>query len=167
MSSVQTRSGATSAGTKVNAGKNAPVKREAAGVVQSDSLAAESYRDDGEFAKNRDAEPGNASPRNNARSDAGASTAGDAPSYVQNQYISDKGGPHGKNLKEGGFDYNDVQDGIQKAFDSEPGSVNDPGRVAESKFEQKEAANPRVTASRDTDLKTGTVYDGLKRDVNV
>ncbi|KAG8409927.1 hypothetical protein J3458_019000 [Metarhizium acridum] len=166
MSSVQTRSGASSAGTKVNAGKNAPVTREPAGAVPTDSLAAESYRAGGEFAKNRNAEPGNIPSRAIPLSQADDSTAELAPSYINSQYISDKGGPHGKNLKEGGFDNQGVQDGVRKAFDSEPGSVDDPGRLAEVKFEQREATNPRVATSRDVGLKTGTAYDGLDPDVN-
>lgn len=94
------------------------------------------------------------------------SYAGEAPSYVNNQYISDKNGPHGKNLKEGGFNDRDVQDGVKKAFNSEPGSINDPSRLAEVQFEQGEAATPRVASTRESELKTGTAYDGLDRDVN-
>lgn len=151
---------------QVNAGKNAPVTRESAGDVQNDSLAAESYRAGGEFAKNRNAEPGDVSSRAIPRSQADDSTAESAPSYVSSQHVSDKGGPHGKNLKGGGFDNQDVQDGVQKAFESEPGSINDPGRLAEAKFEQSRAANPRVATNRDVDLKTGTAYDGLDPDVD-
>jgi hypothetical protein len=137
------------------------VTREGAGHVQSDSLAAESYRAAGEFAQNRNAEP-------QATSDSTVprSVSGEAPSYTSNQYVSDKKGPHGKNLKEGGFKYKDVQDGVKKAFNSEPGSIDDPGRLAERKFQQSEAGAPRTAFTRDTDLKTGTAYDGLDRDVN-
>ncbi|KHN97230.1 uncharacterized protein MAM_04827 [Metarhizium album ARSEF 1941] len=166
MSSAQTRRGAPSAGTKVNLGKDAPVTREAAGRVPDDSLAAESYRAGGEFAKNRDAEPGKAPAGVDPYLDERNSNAEPAPSYVSSQYVKYKGGPRGKNLKEGGFDHQKVQDGIQKAFNSEPGSIDDPGRLAEVTFEQYDAATPRMAGTRDVGLKTGTAYDGLDRDVD-
>lgn len=146
---------------QVDAGKNAPVTREGAGRVENESLSAESYRADGEFAQNRNAEPENASNTAMPRS-----FAGEAPSYVNSQYTSDKNGPHGKNLKEGGFEHQEVYDGVRKAFNSEPGSINDPGRLAEAKFEQREAANPGVASNRDAQMNTGTAFDGLGRDEN-
>ncbi|KAG6010226.1 hypothetical protein E4U43_008618 [Claviceps pusilla] len=163
-----------SAGTKVHAGKNAPVTREGAGPVLSDSLAAESYETGGKFGENRDAEPENASydPACQASSRAnGAGVRGTqadtAPSYITSQYTSDTHGPHGKNLKEEDFDYQQVFDGQQRAFNAEAGSINDPGRLAEVGFEKKNAATPRAAASRDSKkLSTGTVYDGLERDVS-
>jgi hypothetical protein len=141
------------------------VTREAAGNVQPESLAAESYRADGEFARNRNAEPNDSGAGAVPRSHAGAG-AGEAPSYLGSQYASHGNGPpHGKNLKEGGFDDKDVQDGVRKAFNAEPGSIDDPGRLAESQFAKREAAVPLATP-RDSNLKTGTAYDGLEREVN-
>ncbi|KAL1844906.1 hypothetical protein VTK73DRAFT_1533 [Phialemonium thermophilum] len=55
------------------------------------------------------------------------SYAGTAPTYVNAQYMRDKGGPHGKNLKEGGFE----GEGPGDSINAEPGSEQDPARVAE------------------------------------
>ncbi|QPG94116.1 hypothetical protein C2857_004765 [Epichloe festucae Fl1] len=175
MASIQTRS-ATSAGTKVDAGKNAPVIQEGAGPVVNDSLAAESYRADGKFAENRDAEPENSSYSllgDVSSRGAGGNvqgTQGDAaPTYINSQYTSDTRGPHGKNLKEGGFDHQHVLDGQRRAFEAEVGSINDPSRLAEAKFERKEAATPRVAFNKDSNngqLSTNTAYDGLERNAS-
>ncbi|KAG5981704.1 hypothetical protein E4U55_002629 [Claviceps digitariae] len=173
MASSQTRN-APSAGTKVNAGKNAPVTQESAGPVLSDSLAAESYQAGGKFAENRDAKPENASydligeaPSRGSGPRVEGTQGHAAPTYINSQYISDPHGPHGKNLKEEDFDYQQVLDGQRRTFEAEPGSVNDPGRWAEVKFEKKNAATPRAAASKDSnELLTGTVYDSLERDVN-
>lgn len=61
-----------------------------------------------------------------------SSTAGTAPSYVNSQY-QDRGGPHGKNLTEGGFESNDRKNA---SFNQEIGTKNDPGRLAEQKFQR-------------------------------
>lgn len=92
------------------------------------------------------------------------SSAGEAPSYVNNQYTSDQNSPHGKNLNEGGFNHQAAHDGIRKAFNSEPGSTNDPGRLAEAKFEHREAAVPGVVPGRGAQMNTGTGFDSLGRD---
>ncbi|KAK2594186.1 hypothetical protein QQS21_008125 [Conoideocrella luteorostrata] len=165
MSSVQTRS-STSAGTKVDVGKNAPVVQEGAGRVENDSLAAESYRADGKFAENRNAEP--EAPSNAANKSSGGGVEGSqgdaAPTYINSQLASDPSGPHGKNLKEGGFDHQQVFSGQRRAFNSEPGSINDPGRLAEAKFERKDAATPRAAFNKDTnELTTNTPFDNLDR----
>jgi hypothetical protein len=49
-----------------------------------------------------------------------------APTYVPNQRYRDPGGPHGKNLKEGGFEGSGTEAGPLP----EPGSMEDPTRVA-------------------------------------
>lgn len=58
------------------------------------------------------------------------SVAGTAPSYVHatGQKI---GGPHGKNLHEGGFESDDKHNA---SFTSKIGSEDDPGRLAEEKM---------------------------------
>ncbi|AEO64527.1 uncharacterized protein THITE_2110756 [Thermothielavioides terrestris NRRL 8126] len=51
---------------------------------------------------------------------------GPAPSYVLNQRHRDPAGPHGKNLTEGGFEGSGTAEGPLP----EPGSIQDPARVA-------------------------------------
>ncbi|KUJ18392.1 uncharacterized protein LY89DRAFT_733063 [Mollisia scopiformis] len=63
-----------------------------------------------------------------------SSNAGTAPSYVNSQYV-DAGGPKGKNLTEGGFDEN----AKNASFNQDIGGKNDPGRLAEQKFERENA----------------------------
>ncbi|KZZ92482.1 hypothetical protein AAL_06108 [Moelleriella libera RCEF 2490] len=169
MATVQDRK-APNAGTKVEPGKDAPVRQEGTGLVEEGSLAAESFRADGKFAENRDAEPESASDaRSSATSRAGGQSVqgATAPSYVNNQYLSDPKGPHGKNLRESDFDGQDLQSGQAKAFAAEPGSIDDPGRLAEAKFQQKDAVPPQAAPDGgETKLSTSTAFDGLKRDVS-
>lgn len=152
-------------------GKNAPVTQEAAGPVKHDSLAAESYKANGKFAENRDAEPEGPSYTTSKSSSSHARVEGvqgaPAPTYINSQFISDPHGPHGKNLKEEGFDHQQVSDGQRKAFKAEPGSIDDPGRLAEVKFEQRDAATPLAALNKDSgELSKGTAFDGLQRDVS-
>lgn len=65
----------------------------------------------------------------------GASSAGVAPNYVVSQYVNG-GLPKGKNLTEGGFT---DDDGKNASFTSEIGSKDDPGRLAEEKFQRENA----------------------------
>lgn len=58
-----------------------------------------------------------------------------APSYVHAGQAAG-GKPKGKNLTEGGFD---DDDGKNASFTSNIGDENDPGRLAENKFEQENA----------------------------
>lgn len=51
---------------------------------------------------------------------------GPAPTYVNSQRYRDPAGPHGKNLKEGGFEGSGTEAGPLP----EPGSMEDPSRVA-------------------------------------
>ncbi|VUC28153.1 unnamed protein product [Clonostachys rosea] len=172
-------------------------KREAAGPVSSESLAAESYREGGAFASNvgaqpegfeksnlkkkseskkqeskksesrkLDAAPGegyrkgpqdesyeNPNARNTGTSEnRPESYAGEAPSYVNSQYV-DTHGPKGKNLHEG-FDDSGTKDGIQAAMKAKIGSKDDPSRLAESKFELRNNTNPR--AAKEGKLSTET-----------
>lgn len=98
---------ATSEGTKVTLGENAPVVREGAGAVQSESLAAQSVREGGEFANNRNinevGDKTGASITSQLHSSVGASAEPQgqaAPGYVSSQYTRDPAGPHGKNITE-------------------------------------------------------------------
>ncbi|TDZ30367.1 hypothetical protein C8035_v002908 [Colletotrichum spinosum] len=92
------------------------------------------------------------------------SKAGTAPTYVNNQYIRDPAGPHGKNITEG-FDDKNTKDGVQAAFKAEVGSENDPGRAAEQGFLQSQTKAGRDAGPRQTEVDGQTVYDNLKSDV--
>ncbi|KAL2149166.1 hypothetical protein VTH82DRAFT_8514 [Thermothelomyces myriococcoides] len=128
---------APSAGTKVTTGENIPVTREAPGSVPKDSLAAESVRRGGGFASNPGQQQGEGAqrrPQQQPRSQSEGSGilesqhsyAGAAPTYVANQWHRDPAGPHGKNLKEGGFEGSGTAAGPLP----EPGSKEDPSRIA-------------------------------------
>lgn len=65
----------------------------------------------------------------------GAQHVDTAPSYVHGGQAAG-GKPKGKNLTEGGFD---DDDGKNASFTSNIGDENDPGRLAEDKFEQENA----------------------------
>ena len=117
---------------------------EGAGAVVDESLAAESIREGGGFAANRAAEPGSGparDPRAGAPNTRGEphkgegalenqqSYAGTAPSYASSgEFMKDTKGPHGKNLTEGGFQGSGTDGGVLP----EPGSQQDPARVAEN-----------------------------------
>ncbi|KAK3935534.1 hypothetical protein QBC46DRAFT_242577, partial [Diplogelasinospora grovesii] len=145
---------APSAGQKVQLGENAPITREGAGPVPDESLAAESIKSGGAFSENRGAipgsgpqrDPGAGAPytrgeppkdlRSRDESQGGSgdalenqkSYAGPAPTYVlSREFMKDKKGPHGKNLKEGGFEGSGTDGGPLP----EPGSMEDPARLAE------------------------------------
>ena len=69
------------------------------------------------------------------KSSGEASSAGVAPTYVASQYV-DGGLPKGKNLTEGGFTDDDAKNA---SFTNEIGSKDDPGRLAEEKFQRQNA----------------------------
>ncbi|KAF4983446.1 hypothetical protein FZEAL_1175 [Fusarium zealandicum] len=172
---------APSHGTKVDLGQNAPSKTEGAGTVTSESLAAESNKEGGDFASNTGIHSENQSsskPTSTENSSAGRDTtstststgaapqsssgsnssAGTAPSYVENQSIK-ASGPHGKNLKEGDWDESKVEDGLKKALESEPGSENDPSRLAEEQIQHKQSATG--TGPRQGEVTNKTAFDSL------
>ncbi|TVY82337.1 hypothetical protein LSUE1_G002496 [Lachnellula suecica] len=90
-----------------------------------------------------------------------SSKAGTAPSYVSSQYI-DPAGPKGSNLTEGGFESNDKKNA---SWNSDIGGKNDPGRLAEQKFQ---SANADVGDSAGMPRQTGesgdNTYDALGGD---
>ncbi|KFA76544.1 hypothetical protein S40288_01517 [Stachybotrys chartarum IBT 40288] len=169
---------APSAGTKVTPGQDAPEYRENAGFVAPDSLAAESEREGGGFSENPQSEnltsssssnnktsSGNTSSSTTARStvESQSAFAGTAPTYAAD--IRDSSGPHGKNVQEGGFDDSKAEDGIMKAFAAEPGSENDPSRLAERDL------LTRTVGGRDSAPKQGGVanesaYDALNSEAS-
>lgn len=92
------------------------------------------------------------------------SLAGTAPSYVDNQYIKESG-PHGKNLKEG-IDYSNTKDGLKKALESEPGSQDDPSRLAEQQFQQNQNAVGRDAGPKQSELEGKTPFDALNNEAS-
>lgn len=171
---------APSEGQKVDLGQNAPTKTEGTGAVPSGSLAAESAREGGEFANNPSSRTENVSAGGNSSSRSenassnntssrsentgssnteSATSAGTAPTYVNAQYIKESG-PHGKNITEG-FDDSKTEDGIKKAFEAAPGSINDPSRQAELQFELNQNAQSRGAGPKQGELTNETKYDVL------
>lgn len=90
------------------------------------------------------------------------SYAGEAPSYVNTQFIKDSSGPHGKNIQEG-FDDAGLRDGLKAALASEPGSKNDPSRLAEQQFERSQNAPSNGAGPKDTSLSKDGQFDALKQ----
>lgn len=128
--------------------------QEGAGIV-SGSLAAESVQKGGEFANNRNindsgsATSGHAgakvldTPSTDTSALGGAAAAGTAPTYVNNQYTSDSGRPHGKNITE-----DPEMTGRPAKFNVEPGSKEDPGRLAEQDLRLKQTRGAPGTGDR-------------------
>ncbi|KAB8073187.1 hypothetical protein BDV29DRAFT_176025 [Aspergillus leporis] len=88
--------------------------------------------------------------------------AGAAPSYVKD-VVGDFGNkkPHGKNLQEGGFD-----DTNNASFNTEIGSENDPGRLAERGSQQKqtESGPTGTSAGREKGVNDQQYYQHLQSD---
>ncbi|KAF9773263.1 hypothetical protein IL306_008958 [Fusarium sp. DS 682] len=185
---------APSHGQKVDLGQNAPVKQEGAGAVPNESLAAESLKEGGDFTSNEGIHGENQSASRTENTSAGRNTntssapssgnaskssgttskssdsapkslAGTAPSYVLNQYIKESG-PHGKNIKEG-IDDSNTQDGLKKALEAEPGSQDDPSRVAELQFQQKQTAAGRYAGPKQSGLEDKTAFDALNNETPI
>ncbi|KAH7309572.1 hypothetical protein B0I35DRAFT_482331 [Stachybotrys elegans] len=162
---------APSAGTKVKAGQDGPTKQENAGLVKPESLASESLNEGGAFTSNtgihsenltsHSNQPGS---QHNTRSSGKATSAGTAPTYVNNQYIRDPAGPHGKNLKEGDWDESKAEDGLKKALSSEPGSKDDPSRLAEQQFQMNRGNMGGNIANKPQPSGGKAAYDTLKSD---
>lgn len=166
---------APSEGQKVDLGQNAPTKTEGTGAVPSESLAAQSSREGGDFSSNPSSRSENVPAGRHSSSSTGrtentsntgssqnegsAASAGTAPTYVNAQYIKSSG-PHGKNLTEG-FDDSKTEDGVQKAFNATPGSINDPSRQAELQFELNQNAQSRGAGPKQGELTNETKFDAL------
>ncbi|GJD03548.1 hypothetical protein ColKHC_12373 [Colletotrichum higginsianum] len=141
------------------------------------SAGTKSASHGGEFANNRGVDASNpsstsatSSSQTSTRAAPGSGSssvpgqAGEAPTYVNNQYIRDPNGPHGKNITEG-FDTKNTRDGVQAAFNAEIGSENDPSRAAEQGFLQSQTKAGRDAGPRQTEAGGQTVYENLKSDV--
>ncbi|KAM0327599.1 hypothetical protein ACHAQA_005892 [Verticillium albo-atrum] len=89
------------------------------------------------------------------------SFAGTAPTYVDNNFIRDTAGPHGKNLHEG-IDYKNTKDGLKEALKAPVGSENDPGRAAEQQFLQSQARVGRDAGPKEYEVGSKTTFDNLE-----
>ncbi|KAM0429600.1 hypothetical protein ACHAPT_006200 [Fusarium lateritium] len=156
---------------QVNLGKDAPTKQEGAGTVTSESLAAESQKEGGGFASNKGMHSENVPSKSSETSSTGRDTTstsststgsapksstGTAPKQSEGQHQTPTAGGHSKKATEGSQDKPDPEDGLQKALNSEPGSEDDPSRLAELKFQQQGGSGPR-----EGKLSTKTAYDAL------
>ncbi|KAG7135354.1 hypothetical protein HYQ45_006893 [Verticillium longisporum] len=162
---------APSHGQKVDLGKDAPVTQESTGPVPSGSLANESAKTGGDFAENSGVQAGSNTGsessglvwlrRGNGDTKSAGAQGGTAPSYVENQYIRDSSGPHGKNLQEG-IDYKNTKDGLKAALEAEPGSENDPARAAEQQFLQSQTRAGRDAGPKEFEVGSKTTFDNLE-----
>ncbi|KAI1087878.1 hypothetical protein F5B19DRAFT_473828 [Rostrohypoxylon terebratum] len=161
---------APSEGTKVTAGRNAPVTKEGPGHVAQDSLAADSqsfrqanvvapqdqHNEDMRKSGPRPHEGGVHQPISKSSDSSAASTA---PSYIQSQYIKAQGGPHGKNITED--DSIGTEDREKNASFSQFGTKADPGRAAEHKFTLGQVANAGSTGGREKGIDGKQPYEVL------
>ncbi|TFA99800.1 hypothetical protein CCMA1212_008200 [Trichoderma ghanense] len=176
-------------GTKVTLGQNAPEIQEGTGVVPKESLAAEALKSGSEFAHNRVTKMEEGVSSSSSSSDrkktqqsgrSGRGGGGDeedrngapAPTYVADVYLTGKGkgGPHGKNIKEG-IDESELRgkesDGLQKALRAEPGSEDDPSRLAEVRLLERDSWVPGDKGRRQGGVEGGTKFDKLESDVSL
>ncbi|KAM0273998.1 hypothetical protein ACHAQH_008055 [Verticillium albo-atrum] len=102
-----------------------------------------------------------ASSHNKSGNKSSGGQAGTAPTYVENQFIRDSSGPHGKNLHEG-IDYKDTKDGLKAALNAEAGSENDPGRAAEQQFLQSQTRAGRDAGPKEFEVGSKTTFDSLE-----
>jgi hypothetical protein len=144
---------------KVTLGQNAPVVQEGAGIVARDSLANESVQDSGEFSENRNIRLEEAGSSHGPKKSSSSSSSHHhhgggkpipseeqgqpAPTYVNNQYIRDSAGPHGKDITED----RDLT-GRPAKFNVEVGSKQDPARVAERNMLLKQTRGAPGTGER-------------------
>ncbi|KAK2625689.1 hypothetical protein QTJ16_005001 [Diplocarpon rosae] len=92
-----------------------------------------------------------------------ASDIGTAPSHASSQF-QDTTRPKGANLTEGGFDSRDSKNA---SFNSEIGSRDDPGRLAEQKFQRDNAGASAVTGLPNEQGTAGNnTYDSLGGDTS-
>lgn len=84
---------------------------------------------------------------------------------MANQYAVDTHGPHGNNISEG-FDDTGTNDGIQKAMNAKPGSLNDPARISEHQMKLNNEAKSRAAGPKEGTLTNETKYDNLGSDVS-
>ncbi|KAF5579989.1 hypothetical protein FPCIR_10819 [Fusarium pseudocircinatum] len=144
-------------------GENQPTSRSenTSAGRNTDTSSAPSSGSDSKTSSSASKSSGTASKSGDS---APKSLAGTAPSYVENQYIKESG-PHGKNLKEG-IDYSSTKDGLKKALESEPGSQDDPSRLAEQQFQQNQTAAGRDAGPKQSELEGKTAFDALNNEAS-
>jgi hypothetical protein len=85
-------------------------------------------------------------------------------------YIKDTKGPHGKKIKEGIRDdkgsSKEDSDGLQRALRAEPGSEDDPSRLAERQMLQGNSMGARGSGPRQSEVAGESMYDVLKNEVD-
>lgn len=130
--------------------------------MPSESLAAESLEEGGEFTSNKGIRSENVPSKSSEASSGGrhGASAGRTGNVSKSSTGQAEGHHrrHSKNL-EGSWDESKTQDGLQKALNSEPGSEDDPGRLAELKFQQQQAGGG--AGPREGKLSTKSGYDAL------
>ncbi|KAH6889778.1 hypothetical protein B0T10DRAFT_40427 [Thelonectria olida] len=164
--------------TKVDLGKDAPVTGEGTGKAASESLATKSTQEGGDFASNRKAENTSGSDESDSYASKAREMAqqSDKPSQSIGSKDSGSGdtqsrgaqrrpsGSHRKNV-EGSWDESKDEDGLKKALESEPGSMDDPSRLAEQQYALKQGAHGRDAGPRQDKIEGGTAYDALGSEV--
>ncbi|KAK1750818.1 hypothetical protein QBC47DRAFT_392631 [Echria macrotheca] len=167
---------APSAGQKVTT-ESVPRKQEGTGEVDPSSLAAESARSGGGFSANPSSGSGGSTtseshssktraPGTSGTSKSGGGSAldhqysygGPAPTYVNSQFRVDEKGPHGKNLKEGGFEGS----GTDGKGMPEPMSEQDPSRLAEREMIGRKEG--RKVARGDGGLESEQPFEAIQGD---
>ncbi|KAJ9156460.1 hypothetical protein NKR23_g877 [Pleurostoma richardsiae] len=96
-----------------------------------------------------------------ASSAEGEAQGGAAPSYVSSQFAREKGGPHGKNLKE--VDSFEPGSRPGNSLGAEPGSKWDPARVAEQQMALNQAGG---SGPRQGGIEGEQPYGALDRDTS-
>ncbi|KAF4451170.1 hypothetical protein F53441_5869 [Fusarium austroafricanum] len=166
-------------GQKVDLGHEAPIKHEGPGKVAKESLAKESIKEGGEFSHNEGIQGENQPPsgregtstehhskssHKSAESEntsASRATKSSAPGAGSESKSS--GGDHGENKAPMG---ESNTDGLQKALASEPGSMNDPSRLAERQMLEHNSAVGREGGPRQGEIDSETPFDPLKTEAS-
>lgn len=154
-------------------GKKAPVSQETAGLVASESLAAESYEHEGEFSENRNAQPEGVSRSGQSevggrKEASGRQGKGGVAGEAADQHSTGTKGHHGRKSKEGLSDKTDEKnDGLARALRAEPGSEDDPSRLAERQMLQRQSLGARGAKPRQGELAGETMYDALDNEVSL
>lgn len=93
------------------------------------------------------------------------SQVGTAPGYVNNQF-NQGSKPHGSNImEERNLADTDTRDGLKRALASEPGSQDDPSRLAERHMGLEDTAAPS-SGTRQSNVDEENPYDTLDRNTS-
>jgi hypothetical protein len=95
-------------------------------------------------------------------------SAGEAPGNVTKHHGKGTKGSQGKEMKEGvGEEAGKWEDGLERALRSEPGSEDDPSRLAEAQMMQRQSLGALGAKPRQSGLKGETMYDALDNEVSL